>query len=164
MLRTCVCLLLVSAAALAARAAEGPLPAARKLWLRGKYAEAADLYPPAAGKDPAAAIGLARCLTAQGKDDEAVKVLTAFAKPQAVVAERDTGRGYSADVLAELAAIAFEHGARGGSPKQAERPCRPTAINCWPAGSWPNWTAWPASWTRRTAATPGWSITTTATT
>ncbi len=118
-LRIIACLLLVSAAALAARAAEGPLPAARKLWLRGKYAEAADLYAPAAGKNAAAAIGLARCLAAQGKDDEAVKVLTAIAKPQAATGKMPVLQ--NADVWAELALIAFEHGSADEAQKDAER-------------------------------------------
>ncbi len=83
------------------------MPQARKLLLRGKYAEAADLYGPLAGKNAAAAVGLARCLAAQGKDDAAEKALAA------------APRG-SADVLAEQAAIAFARGKVEDSCRWAE--------------------------------------------
>ncbi|MEN6450491.1 MAG: tetratricopeptide repeat protein [Thermoguttaceae bacterium] len=118
-LRTIVCLPLILVASLAS-AADGGSPAlARKLLLRGKYAEAADLYRPAAAKDPAAAIGLARCLAAQGKDDEAVKALTAG---QVVNLPGQTDNlPHNADVLAELARLAFEHGSLDESRKRAEQ-------------------------------------------
>lgn len=70
---------------------------AGKLLLRGKYGEAADLYSPAAKQNAAAAVGLARCLAAQGKDDAADKVLEA-------------APGRDAGVLAERAAMAFDRG------------------------------------------------------
>ena len=91
----------------AARADEGTLPEVRKLLLRGHYAEAAELYSPLAAKNSAAAVGLARCLAAQGKNDEARKSLLAVA-------------GKNADVSAELAAIAFERGAVDEARKRAE--------------------------------------------
>ncbi len=52
-------------------------------------------------------MGLARCLTAQGKDDEAQKALLA-------------APGKNADVSAELAAMAFERGAVDEARKRAE--------------------------------------------
>ncbi len=76
-LRTGLSLLLMSVVALTASADEAVMPQARKLLLRGKYAEAADLYSPLAKKNAAAAVGLARCLAAQGKDDAAEKALAA---------------------------------------------------------------------------------------
>lgn len=72
-------------------------PPARDLYLTGKYAEAAEVYARTATKDPGAVIGLARCLAAQGKRQEAVKTLEPLAKGQAAV-------------LAELADLAFERG------------------------------------------------------
>ena len=58
-------------------AAEGVPADARRLLLTGKYAEAAEIYRPLAAKEPAAAIGLARCLAAEGKLDEAQRTLLA---------------------------------------------------------------------------------------
>ena len=90
-------LLCTLAAAATARGAEDPWVKARGLLLGGKYSEAAELYAPAAAKDPAAALGLARCLESQGKPFEAVQTLTALAKGHA-------------GVQAELARLAFERG------------------------------------------------------
>ena len=64
-------------------------------------------FVPSAAKDSAAAVGLARCLTARGKDDEARKALLA-------------APGENADVAAELAAMAFERGAVEEARKRAE--------------------------------------------
>ena len=58
--------MLVSMAAITASADEAVMPQAGKLLLRGKYAEAADLYAPLAKKNAAAAFVLARCLAARG--------------------------------------------------------------------------------------------------
>jgi cellulose synthase operon protein C len=104
-------LLLVSVAVLPARADEAALQKARKLLLRGKYAEAADLYRPLAGKEPAAAVGLARCLASQGKEKAAEKCLAAVA-------------GRHADVLAERAAMAFDRGKVEDSRKWADEAIR----------------------------------------
>ena len=89
------CLLLALSAASAAAADD--VTTARGLWLRGKYAEAAEIYGRRASEDPAAAIGLARCLEAQGQGDEAIARLTASAAGHA-------------GVTAELARFAFERG------------------------------------------------------
>lgn len=95
----------------AASADDGELSRARKLLLRGKYAEAADLYTPLAKKDAAAAVGLARCLASQGKDTAAEKVLAAA--PAKHVA-----------VLTERAAIAFDCGKSDNARKWAEEAIR----------------------------------------
>jgi tetratricopeptide (TPR) repeat protein len=103
--------LLFSLTGLTASADEAAMPQARKLLLRGKYAEAADLYSPLAAKNAVAAVGLARCLAAQGKDDAAEKALAA-------------APGRDAGVLAERAAMAFSHGDIEGSRKWAEEAIR----------------------------------------
>lgn len=97
-----ICLISMLAAAGTARAAGDDLAKARELLLGGKYAEAAEIYGPLAGaKDkeaaPAAVLGLARCLCAEGKLDEAVKRLAAAA-------------GAHPELHAELARLAFERG------------------------------------------------------
>ncbi|NQU20886.1 MAG: tetratricopeptide repeat protein [Candidatus Nealsonbacteria bacterium] len=75
-----------------------PAVQARELLLGGKYEEAIEIYRPLAEKgDPAAVLGVARCLRAQGKRAEVVKTLTAAA-------------GEHADLHAELARAAFEQG------------------------------------------------------
>jgi tetratricopeptide (TPR) repeat protein len=91
-------LLSVLTALAIARAAEDPLANARKLLLGGKYAEAAEIYGPLAERqDPAAVLGLARVLSAEGKLDEAVNRLAAAAEGHA-------------ELQAELARLAFERG------------------------------------------------------
>ena len=71
------------------RAADNDLEKAGKLLLGGKYAEAAEIYRPAAPTSAAAALGLARCQQAQGHTDEAAKTLAAVAGPGAAIhAER----------------------------------------------------------------------------
>ncbi len=98
-----ICLLCVLAAPVIARAAEDDLAKARALLLGGKYAEAAEIYGPLAEKKaPAAVLGLARALSAEGKLDEALKRLTAAAGGPA--------SGYPAEFHAELARLAFERG------------------------------------------------------
>ena len=77
---------------------------ARALLMGGKYAEAAEIYTPAAAKDPAAALGLGRCLAAQGKLDEAAAAMKPLAKGQA-------------NLQAELAGLAFQR----GDTKEAHR-------------------------------------------
>ena len=121
-LRIALCFIVLPLWFSAARAGDDAIGEARKLLLRGNYAEAAELYkhllqhrppsPPAplpqAGEGSlSAAVGLARCLTARGKDDEAQKALLA-------------APGKSADVSAELAALAFERGAVDEARKRAE--------------------------------------------
>lgn len=92
------CLLAALAAPVITPAAENSLAGARELLLRGKYAEAAELYGPLAERgDPVAVLGLARCLSAEGRLDEAVGKLTAAA-------------GGHARLHAELARLAFEQG------------------------------------------------------
>ncbi|HUT95043.1 MAG TPA: tetratricopeptide repeat protein [Thermoguttaceae bacterium] len=80
-----------------ATAAEDDLAEARRLLLSGKYAEAAEIYRRAASEDPAATLGLARSLVAEGKSEEAVQTLT-------------SGPGEHAELHAELARLAFERG------------------------------------------------------
>jgi tetratricopeptide (TPR) repeat protein len=110
-LRTALALVLVSMAAITASADKAAMPQAATLLLRGKYAEAADLYSSLAKKNPAAAVGLARCLAAQGKDDAAEKSLAA-------------APGNDAGVLAERAAQAFAHGKADDARKWAEQAIR----------------------------------------
>ncbi|MCX7426369.1 MAG: tetratricopeptide repeat protein [Planctomycetia bacterium] len=68
-----VILFLASLPASAARATDD----ARHLLRTGKYAEAAALFAEKAKDNPAAAVGLARCLAAQGKTAEADRALVA---------------------------------------------------------------------------------------
>jgi tetratricopeptide (TPR) repeat protein len=110
-LRTGLCLLLLASVMVPAASGDDAMRQARKLLLRGKYAEAADLYSPKAGKNPAAAVALARCLAAQGKDDAADKALAAVA-------------GRHADVLAERAAMAFARGKVEDARKWADEAIR----------------------------------------
>jgi tetratricopeptide (TPR) repeat protein len=84
-------------AASVAAAAGPPLEQARKLLLGGKYAEAAEIYGPLAAKEPAAALGLARALEANGKTDRAVGTLKVLAEKRP-------------ELQAELARLAFERG------------------------------------------------------
>lgn len=80
---------------------DAALREARELFLRGNYEEAADSYTELVDKEPVkAALGLARCKAASGERDVAVKRLEAAADkhPQA------------AELHAELALLAFEHG------------------------------------------------------
>ena len=81
----------------AASADADDLAVARGLLLRGKYAEAAEIFVEAAPADPGAVVGLARCLDAQGKRDEAVAALRPLAD----------GR---AEIRAELASLALRRG------------------------------------------------------
>jgi len=74
---------------------------ARRLYLTGRYEEAAELYGELTEDEPvAAAIGLARCHWSAGKHDEAQDVLGVAAKE----------RPADADLTAELALLAFERG------------------------------------------------------
>ena len=107
MFRNLASLLAILALPVTAWAGNGNLPEARKLLLRGKYAEAAEQFAPLAKKDPAAAVGLARTLAAEGKDDQAVKTLAAFPDRHA-------------DVSAELAAMAFQRGDVDEAKKRAD--------------------------------------------
>jgi len=104
-------LLCIFVAAVAGYAAEDDLAKARKLLLGGKYAEAAEIYAPSAAKVPAAALGLARCLVAEGKLDEALKRLSAAAADHA-------------ELQAELARLAFERGAYQQAKQRAEQSMR----------------------------------------
>jgi len=85
-----------------ARAAEeNRLDEARRLFLTGRYEEAAESYEQIVADDPvAAALGLARCYWATGKLDEAEEVLKTAAK------DRPT----AADLAAERALLAFRQG------------------------------------------------------
>jgi len=99
---------LVIAAAATGTLADDELADARKLFLKGKYAEAIEVYSPLAETDPAAVLGLARCLRATGKSDEAAEKLSAAA-------------GEHAPLHAELARLAFERGDCPAATKHAER-------------------------------------------
>jgi len=92
-----ICLLCALAASAIIRAADDSPAKARRLLLGGKYAEAAEIYAPLAKKNPAAALGLARCMAAGGKTDQAVRTLSAAAGPHA-------------ELHAELARLAFQRG------------------------------------------------------
>ncbi|MGD0899515.1 MAG: tetratricopeptide repeat protein [Thermoguttaceae bacterium] len=87
------------------------LASARKLWLRGNYAEAIDLYRPLAASSPEAALGLARCYESQGKSDEAVGVLTAAG-------------GKRHEIQAELARLALARGDLKEAQARAEAALR----------------------------------------
>jgi len=89
-------------------AADDPLAKARGLLLGGQYAEAAEIYAPLAEKEPAAALGLARSLSSQGKQDEAVRALTAAA-------------GNHPQLHAELARLAFDRGDYETAQARAEK-------------------------------------------
>lgn len=80
---------------------------ARTLFLKGKYAEAIEIYSPLAEKDAAALLGLARCLRATGKADLAAEKLAAAAD--------------QAPLHAELARLAFERGDYPGAAGHADR-------------------------------------------
>ncbi|MEX2176694.1 MAG: tetratricopeptide repeat protein [Pirellulaceae bacterium] len=83
-----------------ARAQVPDLTAARSLLLKGSYEEAAEQFAAAAEKAPAAALGLARCRRAVGRDDDAQKTL-----------QEAAGRfAKSADIPAELAMLALDRG------------------------------------------------------
>ena len=90
-------LVVVCLTASAVQAGESDLAKAQKLLLTGKYAEAEELFRPSADRSPEAALGLARCHEAQGRTDEAVKVLGPLAEKHA-------------ELLAELARLALERG------------------------------------------------------
>ena len=77
--------------------ASGDVAAARRLYLRGNYEEAAEAFGRLAEKTPvAAALGLARCRAAVGKNEEAEKTLATAATKHPTAAELKA-------VLAELA-------------------------------------------------------------
>jgi len=89
-------------------AGDEKLADARGLLLAGKYAEAEEIYRPLAENEPAAALGLARCLRETGKADEAAEVLGKAA-------------GDHAPLHAELARLAFERGDYPTAKKHVER-------------------------------------------
>ena len=104
-----ICLLGVLSVPAVAAEAEDDLAKARNLLLGGKYAEAAEIYGPLAEKnDPAAVLGLARCLCAEGKLDQAVKRLSDAA-------------GDHAGLNAELARLAFSRGDTKECQARADR-------------------------------------------
>jgi len=95
----CLCFLALPHAS--AVSATDELAAARHLYLTGKYAEASEAYQKLADNQAvAAAIGLARCASAQGRYDEADAVLKKVADADASAAE----------LHAERAALAFQRG------------------------------------------------------
>ena len=85
-----------------ASAAEGPsLHSARRLLLTGNYAEATEAYDALKEAEPvAAAVGVSRCLTAEGKLEEAIDLLTAVAK----------SHPRAAALHSEVATLEFERG------------------------------------------------------
>ncbi|HEX5106412.1 MAG TPA: tetratricopeptide repeat protein, partial [Pirellulaceae bacterium] len=85
------------------------MKSATALLLRGRYDEAAEQYAALASKDPAAAIGVARCRLAVGKSDDAASALA-------------TAAGWfptSAEIQAELALLALARGNEEGAQKQS---------------------------------------------
>ena len=101
----------------------------RQAAVGGKYAEAAEIYEPRAAKDPAAALGLALRLEANGKTDKAVRALQALAEKRP-------------ELQAELARLAFE---RGDLKEAAARGRRGLALGrpavAGPLDRGPSWTA-----------------------
>jgi cellulose synthase operon protein C len=107
---------------------EPSLAEARRLYLRGAYAEAREMFGQLAAKEPAAAVGAARCLSSIGKTDEAVTVLAAAEKRRDAVGE----------IHAELARLALER----GDYKEAEDQALATICgwpNETPAAAQANW-------------------------
>jgi tetratricopeptide (TPR) repeat protein len=92
--------LLLAAITATARAADPSLADAQRLFLRGAYAEAGEMFGQLAEKEPAAVVGAARCLSSVGKTDEAVTLLEAAAKK----------RNANGEIHAELARLALERG------------------------------------------------------
>lgn len=84
----------------------GPPAEARGLLRTGKVAEAAEIYGAAASRDPAAAIGLSRCLAAQGQYEKAITVLAELP-------------GEHAGVEAELALLALDRGDDAAAERHA---------------------------------------------
>jgi cellulose synthase operon protein C len=84
---------------------------ARSLLMHGRYAEATEIYQWEAKKSAPAALGWAACLEAQGKTDEAVKVLVPLAEK-------------SAEIQAQLARLAFERGDRLEAGRRADATLR----------------------------------------
>jgi predicted Zn-dependent protease len=103
--------LLASGAFVACLAAAEPAnwDEAEELAWRGRYEEAAALYEPQAGKDTAAAIGLAHCRIATGDREAAIQLLRA-------ACERDAK---SAESRAELALVCLDSGASEEAAKFA---------------------------------------------
>jgi cellulose synthase operon protein C len=93
--RTYVLLIFVLAAPPIASAVD--LAKVRTLLMHGRFEEAAEIYQPQSAADQQAALGLAACQEAQGKTEAAVKTLRPLAEKHA-------------EVQAQLARLAFEHG------------------------------------------------------
>ena len=86
------------------------LEEARRLYLTGRYEEAAKLFGELAGNEPvAAAIGLARCHWSTGKHDEGHEVLEAASDQHPA----------DADLTGELAFLAFQRGNHEAAGKLA---------------------------------------------
>ena len=81
---------------------------ARRMFLGGKYAEAAEIYERLSARSVDAALGRARCCQAMGKRDEAVRVLLA-------------AKAENADIEAELAEMAFDRGDHEAARTHCER-------------------------------------------
>src|SRR5438552_1034701 len=92
--------LVLTVAQICASAQDGPERTARSLFLKGRYAEAAERYSRTATTNPIAAIGLAQCRLATGRRDQASELLQAAAAtfPR------------SAAVQAQLALFALDRG------------------------------------------------------
>jgi Flp pilus assembly protein TadD len=101
--------LALAAMALPAIARSQEEPTAQTLLLIGRYDEAAERFAAEQEKEPAAAIGLARCQTATGKREEARQTL------ESAAARFDK----SAEVQAELALAALERGDHEPAGKHA---------------------------------------------
>ena len=100
-----LCVLHVSNVALAA---EGETALARRMFLAGKYAEAAEVYERSSTQSVDAVLGRARSHWAVGKRDPAVALLLA-------------AKGEHADVEAELARMAFDRGDYKAAGTHCER-------------------------------------------
>lgn len=98
---TLVVMLAVFVAAAPLRAADdAPLDKARQLYLDGHWAESAEEFAKLSDKDPAAALGLARCQNAVGERDQAAQTLKKAFKEHPKFAA----------LPAELALLALERG------------------------------------------------------
>ena len=101
-------LLLAFAVSNTVLAAENETAVARRMFLAGKYAEAAEIYERLSTQSVDAVLGYARSHRAMGRRDEAVRVLLA-------------ARSEDADLQAELAQMAFDRGDYKAAQTHCER-------------------------------------------
>ncbi len=142
----CISVDCVGRAAWRPSADEAARPQARKLLLRGKYAEAADLYSPLAAKN---ARGSRRAGPMSGGAGQGRRGRQGAGRRRRPPCRRAGRAGRDGLCSREVRGRA-ESGPNAGDSVS-------TATSCWPDGSSPNWTERPAGSTRPSAATTGWS-------